>query len=149
MVEFCNLFLSMLFHLGPTKSTHKAILESCFHLPVTRVGETLRDFTIEGRSYGIELSPANDTDDSYAQASYLIRLLQDNSRNVLHGRERSQHRSWHPPGESAPRPWAPPWPYLWCRSYRLFWLLLRGFVYRTPPFFRSPHSFSPSSNLVP
>ena len=85
----------MLFHFDTAKPTHKAILEGCFFLLVTRVGEVLRDFTIGERPFGIQgvaatsrhssharqrrrvKSPnaATDTEASEAQAPYLIWML--------------------------------------------------------------------------
>lgn len=95
IMELCKLLITMLFHLDPTKLTHKEIFEGCLYLLVTRVGEVLKDFTIGGRPYGIMeddttwahdtrpregrqlkiFSAANDTEASKAQAPYLIWIL--------------------------------------------------------------------------
>ena len=95
IMKLCKLAISMLFHLDPVKSTHKAILEGCFFLLVTRVGEVLRDFTIGERPFGIQdvdatsrrasnprerrqlknSNAAIDAEDSEAQAPYLIWML--------------------------------------------------------------------------
>ena len=95
IMKLCKLAISMLFHLDPVKSTHKAILEGCFFLLVTRVGEVLRDFTVGERPFGIQdvdatsrrssnprerrqlknSNAAPDAEDSEAQAPYLIWML--------------------------------------------------------------------------
>ena len=95
IMKICHLFVSMLSHLDPTKSTHKAILEGCFYLLVTRVGEVLKDFTIGARPSRFEedettstnhlnpregrqlrlTSAANDAEASEAQAPYLMWIL--------------------------------------------------------------------------
>ena len=100
IMKLCKLAISMLFHLDSVKSTHKAILEGCFHLLVTRVGEVLKDFTIGRRSVGIQeddatsrhsprprgrrqlkiSSAANDAEASEAQAPYLIWILSRTQR---------------------------------------------------------------------
>lgn len=95
IMRLCKLSISMLFHLDPTKFTHKAILEGCIYLLVTRVGEVLKNFTIGERPFGIQddhttsrhnqnpregrqlkgLSAANEVEASGAQAPYLIWIL--------------------------------------------------------------------------
>ena len=95
VMKLCKLTISMLFHLDPVKSTHRAILEGCFFLLVTRVGGVLRDFTVGERPFGIQevdatsrrsshprerrqvKSPnaATDAEVSEAQAPYLIWML--------------------------------------------------------------------------
>ena len=95
IMKLCKLAISMFFHLDPAKSTHRAILEGCLFLLVTRVGEVLQDFTIGERPFGIQevdatsrhnshprerrrvKSPnaANDTKASEAQAPYIIWML--------------------------------------------------------------------------
>ena len=95
IIKLCKLALSMLSHLDPVKSTHKAILEGCLFLLVTRAGEVLKDFTIGGRPLGIHeddatsrhnphsremrqlttSGAASDAEASEAQAPYLIWML--------------------------------------------------------------------------
>ena len=95
IMKFCKLAISMLFHLDPVKSTHRAILEGCFYLLLTRVGNVLRAFTIGGRPFGIHEDDAtsgnisgprekeqpkgssvvNNAEVSEAQAPYLIWML--------------------------------------------------------------------------
>lgn len=86
IMKICKLAMSMLFHLDPVKSTHKAILEGWFYLLVTRVGEVLKDFTVGGRPFGVYADDAerqqltisgeaSDAEASEAQAPYLIWML--------------------------------------------------------------------------
>ena len=74
IMKLCKLAISMMFHLDPVKSTHRAILEGCFFLLVTRVGEVLREFTIGEKPFGIQEVDAT-------------------SRRSLHPRERRQFKS--------------------------------------------------------
>ena len=95
IMKICKLAISMVFHLDPVKSTHKAILEGWFYLLVTRVGEVLKDFTVGERPFGtheddatLRHNPhsrerrqltisdaASDAEASEAQAPYLIWML--------------------------------------------------------------------------
>lgn len=95
IMRLCKFVISMVFNLDPMMSTHKAILEGCFYLLLTRVGEALKEFTIGGRPFGIQEEDtisryslrsremrqlnvpgaSNDAEASKAQAPYLIWML--------------------------------------------------------------------------
>ena len=95
IMRLCKFVVCMLCHLDPMKSTHKAILEGCFYLLLTRVGEVLKDFTIGRRPFGLQedittsrrssrprevrqldaSDAANDAEASEAQAPYLVWML--------------------------------------------------------------------------
>lgn len=71
IMRTCRLAISLMFSLDTAKSTHKRILEGCFHLLVTRVGRVLRDFTIGESPFGVPEKVAIPDYDPYPEERQL------------------------------------------------------------------------------